>query len=266
MQAVARPLASLLIRADPAYDARVAQASARTPAERWAVVGLHLLPGAFGLASIKLLVPALHRLTGVEHHWLQLLTLGTMALGWELLMPFVWLRRDGLSFRESLAYLGFAPFDWKGLLGVAPVLLLALAVLGYPYLAHWYEPVRQWLDGWVPIRMPEWHILYYGYYNFPVLPLLFVIVGNFLGEEVYFRGYLLKRLGFLGPRAWLASNALFCIYHLWQAPVNWAYLPIFFLVPFGQAMAWRKSIWVPIALHLAVNLDAVEWIQAMLRG
>ncbi|MDX2059833.1 MAG: CPBP family intramembrane glutamic endopeptidase [Gemmatimonadales bacterium] len=252
-----------LVRPDPSYDAWVASHQSRTRRAQWVVVGLHLLPGLFGLVSVKLLVPWLHAATSVGHHWLQLVTLGTMAIGWELAMPFVWLRRDGLSFRQSLDFLGFRSIDLKGLLIVGPLLLLALTVLGGPYLLWGYEPVRAWLDRWAPIHMPPWHILYYGYYNFPALPLAIVVIGNFLGEEVYFRGYLLKRLGFLGPRAWLASNFLFLSYHLWQAPVNWAYLPIFFLIPFGQAMSWRKSIWVPVAIHVALNLGVVEWLLSM---
>ena len=253
-------LSRWLVRSDPKYDGYVASHQARTPREKWAAIGLHLLPGAFGLFSIKLLVPLLHDWTGLAHHWLQLITLGSMAIFWELTMPFVWLRRDGLSFRESLEFLGFGSWDWKGLLVVTPLLLVVMAAVGFPYLTWAYEPVRQWLDQWGVIHMPEWHILYYGYYNFPILPLILVIIGNFIGEEVYFRGYLLKKLGFLGSRAWLASNFLFCFYHLWQAPVNWAYLPIFFLVPFGQAMAWRKSIWVTIAIHLALNFGVIEWL------
>ena len=203
-----------LDRPDSKYDAWVVSHQARTTRDRWMVVWLHLFPGLVGLASIKLLVPWLHDQTGLAHHWLQFLTLGTMAIGWELTMPFVWLRRDGLSFRESLDFLGFGTLDLKGLLVVGPVLLLALSVLGGPFLTWGYDPFRTWLDRWNLIHMPEWHILYYGYYNFPLVPLIVVLVGNFVGEEVYFRGYLLKRLGFLGSGASLASNGLFLVYHL----------------------------------------------------
>ncbi len=259
-------LRSALVRPDPAYDRWVESHQARTPAERWKVIGLHLLPGAFGWLSVQILVPWLMPLTGISAAWLQLLTLGTMALAWELTMPFVWLHQDGLTFRESLEFLGLARVDWAGVLVLAPLATVVFAVLGFPYLAWFYEPVRQWLDQWSVIHMPAWHILYSGYYNFPLLPLLFVFVGNFLGEEVYFRGYLLKRLGFMGRYSWLASNALFCFYHLWQAPVNWAYLPIFFLVPFAQVMTWRKSLYVTIVIHVLVNFDLADTVVSALKG
>ena len=255
-----------LNRRDPTYDQWAARHQSASSSERWRVVGLHLLPGLWGLAAVKLMVPALGPITGLSPAWLQLLTLGTMAIGWELAMPFVWLRRDGLSFRESLEFLGLAKLDWPGILVVAPIATVVFAVLGFPYLGYLYEPVRAWLDQWSIIQMPPWHILYSGYYNFPALPLLVVFIGNFLGEEVYFRGYLLKRLGFLGSRAWLASNFLFCFYHLWQAPVNWAYLPIFFLIPFAQIMAWRKSLWVTIVVHIMVNFGLADSVVTALKG
>lgn len=253
----------LLVRADADYDRWVSRCSARTSRERWGVVGLHLLPGVAAGLIIRSLVPAVHDATGIGHHWLQLVVLGAMALGWQLLMPFVWLRRDGLTFRESLACLGFTVGDPMGLLIVAPILVIATTVCGAAYLMYGYEPVRLWLDAQPLLHMPEWHILYYGYFNFPAVALAVVLVGNFAGEEVYFRGYLLKRLGFLGAYAWLANNALFLLYHFWQAPVNWAYLPIFFLMPFGPAMAWRRSIWVPMLLHVALNLGVMEWLLSL---
>lgn len=256
----------LVVRSDPDYDRWVARAAARTPTDRWKVIGLHLLPGAFGWLSVQYLVPWLMPRTGIAPNWLQLFTLGTMALAWELTMPFVWLRRDGLSFRESLSFLGLAKVDWLGVAVWAPLLTVAFGALAFPYLGYLYEPVRAWLDQWPAIRMPPWHIIYSGYYHFPLLPLIVVFIGNFLGEEVYFRGYLLKRLGWLGPRAWLASNALFCLYHLWQAPVNWAYLPVFFLIPFAQVMTWRKSLWVTIVIHVLVNFDLADHVVSVLKG
>ena len=43
-------------------------------------------------------------------------------------------------------------------------------------------------------------------------------VGNFLGEELYFRGYLMKKTAFLGGWNWVFNSVAFSLYHLWQAP------------------------------------------------
>ncbi len=259
-------LRAALVRPDPTYDRWASWHQPSSSAARWKVIGLHLLPGALGWFAVHHLVPFLQPRTGLSYAWLQFFALGFMAIGWELSMPFVWLRREGLTFRQSLEYLGLTTFDLPGMAVVAPLAVIAIGVIGFPYLAYGYEPVRLWLDHWSVIHMPEWHILYYGYYNFPLVPLLIVFVGNFLGEEVYFRGFLLKRLGFLGPRAWLASNALFCVYHLWQAPTNWAYLPVFFLIPFAQVMTWRKSLSVTIVAHVLINFGLMDWVVSLLKG
>lgn len=254
-------------RHDPKYDHWVATHQARTVGRQVQTVLLHLAPGLFGLIAVKVLTPWLMGPTGIRPHWIQFILLGSMAIGWELTMPFVWLRREGLTFRESLESLGLLAVDWKGLALFAPLSVIAVTVVGFPYLAYGYEPVRLWLNQWSPIAMPEWHILNWGYYNFPLLPLVIVFVGNFLGEEVYFRGYLLKRLGWLGPvKSALVSNALFCTYHFWQAPVNWAYLPVFWLLPFGFGMIWRKSLWVTVAVHVMINFGLMDWVVSRLQG
>ena len=190
-----------------------------------------------------------------------------MSILWECGMPFLWLRQRGLSFGDSLDALGMKRVDWAGILVVMPLAIAAFGVLALPYFAFGYEPLRAWLDRVPLLHMPSWHVFYYGYYNFPLVPLLLVILGNFVGEEIYFRGYLQKRLSWLGPyRAVLAGNFLFLTYHLWQAPVNWAMLPVFFLIPLCYLMAWRKSLWVAIAAHVVFNLGAFDLIFEAARG
>jgi membrane protease YdiL (CAAX protease family) len=263
---LARSVRSFVVRPDPRYDRWVAEATPTTAAGKWKVIGLHFAPGLLGFLSVKLVVPAAHDWTGLSHAWLQFITLGSMAIFWELTLPFVWLRREGRTFRQSLEYLGLTTLDWKGIALFAPASVLLCGLLAFPYLAYLYDPIREWLDRWSLIHMPSWHILYFGYYNFPGAALLVVLIGNFLGEEVYFRGYLLKRLGWLGAGAGFVQNALFTGYHLWQAPVNWAYLPIFFLLPFGPLMSWRKSLWVTILIHVLVNFGLLDWFVALLKG
>jgi membrane protease YdiL (CAAX protease family) len=35
---------------------------------------------------------------------------------------------------------------------------------------------------------------------------VFLFIGNFLGEELYFRGYLMKKIAFLGNSAWIVKH------------------------------------------------------------
>jgi uncharacterized protein len=71
-------------------------------------------------------------------------------------------------------------------------------------------------------------------------------------EELYFRGFLLPRIGRLGVWAVLLNVALFALHHLWTPLLNpgriLAWLPIIFIV-------WRKqNIYIGLYVHLITNL------------
>jgi membrane protease YdiL (CAAX protease family) len=91
-----------------------------------------------------------------------------------------------------------------------------------------------------------------GLYDFPPIALLFLFIGNFLGEELYFRGYLMKKIAFLGSSAWIVNSALFALYHLWQIPQTWPLAGLVLTV--GLLMQLRKDIYVLIAFHLFMNM------------
>jgi hypothetical protein len=77
-------------------------------------------------------------------------------------------------------------------------------------------------------------------------------IGNFVGEELYFRGYLMKKTSFLGGWNWAVNSALFVVYHLWQIPQTWPLIGIGLI--FGFYMQWRKDFWSVVVLHLLINL------------
>jgi len=75
-----------------------------------------------------------------------------------------------------------------------------------------------------PLSHPAWSIFGgdpSGLYAFPPFALLLLFIGNFLGEELYFRGYLMKKSSFLGRANWFINPFLFALYHLWQIPMTW---------------------------------------------
>ncbi|WP_249649252.1 type II CAAX prenyl endopeptidase Rce1 family protein, partial [Lysinibacillus sp. D4B2_S17] len=64
-------------------------------------------------------------------------------------------------------------------------------------------------------HMGEWPVFYQGYYDpaFPLPLLLIGLIGTFIGEEIYFRGYLLRKVGLLKfDWLWIAIN--FQLYHM----------------------------------------------------
>jgi membrane protease YdiL (CAAX protease family) len=89
-------------------------------------------------------------------------------------------------------------------------------------------------------------------YSFPPVALLFLGVGNFLGEELYFRGYLMKKSAFLGKMNWIVNSVLFALYHLWQVQQTWPMIGL--ALPFGLLMALRKDLYVLIAFHFFANM------------
>lgn len=83
--------------------------------------------------------------------------------------------------------------------------------------------------------------------------LALIFFANFFGEEIYFRGYLLQKIsGLKGD--WAINSLLFQLYHVWQAPLNWAFAPVFFLIPYGILVKLRRSLYGAIVFHIFLNL------------
>jgi membrane protease YdiL (CAAX protease family) len=89
------------------------------------------------------------------------------------------------------------------------------------------------------------------------------LIGNFLCEELYFQGYLMKKIGFLGAWAWAVNSALLARYHVWQAPTTLALFGLVFF--FGLLMQWRKNLYPLVAFHFLVNIVWGAIIGAVLK-
>jgi len=238
---------------DPDYVSFVRSYEAKTKKQIAFYLFLGLLPGLIAYLFTFPLREPLMRWTGLSSVYVQFIALVVMSIGWHMLFPFLMLRfKDGLSFKQSLVYLGFGKFDLKGILTVLPLLTVLFTILSLPYMRYVYTPLFDWLNGFSAFHMGEWHIFNQGYYDFP-LPLLLVgLVGNFIGEEIYFRGYLLRKVGRL-KFDWLWISFIFYFYHMWQAPINWALLPLAIVTPFEILVKLRKNIYVAILFHLFTN-------------
>lgn len=241
---------------DPNYVQFIRKYEAKTKKQIAFYLFLGLLPGLIAYLLIFPLRGPMMALTGLSDHLLQAWVLTLMTAGWHLLVPFLMLRyKDGLSFRESLVYLGFARLDLKGLLTVFPILTILFTLISLPYMKYVFTPLRGWLDGFPAFHMGEWHIYYQGYYSpdFPWPLLVIGLIGNFIGEEVYFRGYLLRKVGRL-RLDWLWIAIIFQIYHFWQIPINWAFIALAVFIPEEILIKLRKNIYASILLHLFVNI------------
>jgi uncharacterized protein len=257
-QSLRARLKRFFVREDAVYDAYAAKYQARTPLTKAIYLLMYLLPGIVLYVAIN--VEPVFRwqlsVTGLSERWLQYAWSLVILLGWHLCTPFLVLRfADKLTFRESLAFLGVNRLDRKGFFVVLPVFFVLFALVSIPYLKFVWPPLETWAKSVALFRVPSYSI--FGdtpeaMYSFPPLALVFLFIGNFLGEELYFRGYLMKKSEFLGSWNWVVNSLLMGLYHVWQVQQTW---PLLFLaLGFGLLMKLRKDLWVLVAFHFLVNM------------
>ena len=242
------------VREDPTFDGLVAAHRAKGRGQVAFYLLMHLIPGILAYFGLFWFREPLMNLTGISNRYVQFAVLGSMATGWHVFLTFALLRfADGLSFRESLKFLGLANPDLKGLFTVLPIVTVIFTLLSAPYMAWVHPPLFVYLDSFSAIAIRDWHILEIGYYEFPVPILALVFFANFVGEEIYFRGYLLQKISSL-KGDWAINSLLFQLYHVWQAPLNWAFAPMFLIIPLGILVKLRRSLYGAIVFHVFINL------------
>jgi len=81
---------------------------------------------------------------------------------------------------------------------------------------------------------------------------LVVLLVNILGEELWWRGYLLPRQEVsLGNRAWLVHGCLWALFHAFKYWELFAVLPVSLGLSFAAQR--RKNTWLGIIAHFSVN-------------
>jgi len=84
--------------------------------------------------------------------------------------------------------------------------------------------------------------------------ILSLIFNGFLGpivEEIYFRGYLLPRMGIFGKFAPLINSIIFSLYHLFSPRQN--ITRIIGITPMVYSTWINKDIKIPIIVHCSLN-------------
>lgn len=251
-------LRRFFVREDAVYDHYAAIGRAKSAGAKAFYLLMHLLPGILGWAviNVKSIYMTELRLTGLPGRSLQYAWLIVVACGWHMAMPVLLLRfKDKLSWKETWAFLGLNRVDLRGLFFVLPAYCVLFALAALPYMQWIWNPLQRLFQSVPAFHMPEYTIFKggpEGLYSFPPVALLFLFIGNFLGEELYFRGYLMKKIAFLGNGAWIANSLLFAIYHFWQIPQTWPLLGL--VLAMGLLMRLRKDLYVLIAFHLFINM------------
>jgi len=251
-------LRRFFVREDTVYSRYELVYQAKTAFGKAACLLLYLLPGiiAFIGIDVKPVFQAQLAITHLSARYLQYAWVLLITFGWHMFVPFVALRFvDKLSWRETLAFLGLNRLDRRGLLLVLPVYFVLFALISLPYVRFVAPVIEGWASSIPLFRIPAYSIFQdtpEAMYSFPPVALLFLGIGNFLGEELYFRGYLMKKSAFLGRMNWIVSSILFALYHLWQVQQTWPMIGL--VLAFGLLMVFRKDIYVLIGFHFLVNM------------
>ncbi len=157
--------------------------------------------------------------------------------------------------------------DWLWLLPT----LIVIAFLGFG--AHMLiEPfLIDRLFGW----LPQWFVT-------PILPervgdyssgawvatiVAFFALNGFVGpivEELYFRGYLLPRMEWMGRWAPLVNVSLFSVYHFWSP---WQVVArILGVGPMVYAVRWKRNVYLGMVVHCTLNAIGVVLVAGLVFG
>ena len=148
--------------------------------------------------------------------WWQLILLSAASIGWVALVYFT--IGDKLN-RIMLSTF----FDW---------------LPGYFQLGEILENPALYSRG---VRLSLW-----------ILTLIFgSLIGPFV-EELYFRGFLLPRMAYLGWAAPLVASLLMVVYHFWSP---WLIpLRLLAILPMVYFIWWKKSFYIGVIAHCTLNL------------
>ena len=229
-------------------------------------VALHLLPGILTAAVFYAAAPAVMR-AGYPAIAAAVLAVGlvvvTAELGWLLREAH---RRTGSWAITAVMPLRPGPFTGRKVLLVVGLLAWAFAVSVLGIGGSIQDLFFSWMPGWAidPFSAGVEQsgstvkvVTAVGY-------VVFLVILGPLVEELYFRGYLLPRIGRFGAWAALINVSLFALYHLWK-PWDAVNL-IIILAPMVYAV-WRlKDVRIGIAVHIVLNTLALLNVLPRLLG
>jgi len=217
----------------------------------WMILLMFIWPAAWFMFLIYVVVPLFWTSEPGEFlpTWI-FLTVAILGNGAELVVALVLLRREGypltlrgLRERARLRW----PKGWKKWLWAigAMVFVLALSMLLGP-VSQTVATIPGFIppDWWPAISNPNAGVttvqgmfpdvtLAGNYIFFIILFFVYGLIFNAIGEELYYRSYLLPKMrGVFGGWDWVANGVLFALKHFYQ---RWVYLS---LLPGGLALAF----------------------------
>jgi membrane protease YdiL (CAAX protease family) len=223
----------------------------------WKQIVLHLGPGLVILGLFVLLSTLLPpaRFPPLLILQIALPVLILVELG---IILFVGKRQTGtISFKRTIRFTARVKWWQLILLSVVSIgwVVLVYATIGDALNRFMLSTFFDWLPGHFQIgEILENPTLYSRGVRLS-LWMLTLIFGSLLGpfvEELYFRGFLLPRMVYLGWAAPLVSSLLMVLYHFWSP---WLIpLRLVAILPMVYFVWWKKNFYIGVIAHCALNL------------
>ena len=231
------------------------------------LLALFLVPGALMTVVYVLLAPVVES-AGFPPIAALLLAILVVLLPIELGVILRAGRGQPQRIRSVVPYRRPLPIrDW---LWLVPVLVVA-AFVGFG-LSMAFEPAAiDALFGW----LPDWFVRPidpdragdYSREAWLVTLAAYFVLNGFAGpivEELYFRGYLLPRMEWMGRWAPLVNVSLFSLYHFWSP---WQIIGrILGLGPTVYAVRWKENVYLGMVLHCTLNTLSVILVAGLVLG
>ncbi len=226
---------------------------------------LFLVPGALITLAYVLLAPVIDAV-GFPPIAALLVAILIVLVPFELGVVLRASRGEGI--RSVVPYRRPLPIrDWVWLV---PVLIVA-AFVGFGVSMAIEPAIIDSLFGW----LPDWFIRpidpdrvqEYSREAWLVTLVAYFILNGYVGpitEELYFRGYLLPRMEWMGRWAPLVNVSLFSIYHFWSP---WQVLArILGLAPTVYAVRWKENIYLGMVVHCSLNTLGIILVGSLVLG
>lgn len=231
------------------------------------LLGLFLVPGALMTVVYVVIAPFIET-AGFPPLAALLVAILIVLVPFELGVILRASRDRSRGFRSVIPYRRTLPFrDW---LWLVPVLIVAEFV-GFG-LSMAIEPTV--IDS-LFAGLPDWFVRpldpdRVGDYSrgaWLVTLAAYLVLNGFVGpivEELYFRGYLLPRMEWMGRWAPLVNVSLFSLYHFWSP---WQVLGrILALAPTVYAVRWKENVYLGMVVHCTGNILGIILVGSLVLG
>jgi membrane protease YdiL (CAAX protease family) len=231
------------------------------------LLGLFIVPGALVTVTFVLLAPFAER-AGFPPIAALLVAILIVLVPFELAVILRAARHQEQGMRSAVPYRRALPLrDWAWLV---PVLIFA-SFVGFG-LSMVFEPTViarffAWLPDWFVRPIDFDKAGDYSREAWLVTLVAYLALNGFVGpivEELYFRGYLLPRMEWMGRWAPLVNVSLFSLYHFWSP---WQLLGrILGFGPTVYAVRWKKNVYLGMVVHCTGNTLGVILVMSMVLG